>query len=184
MQKKSRKTLTPWQKSNIVQGMKNLLKFSRIRKLINTIFETGVLIKSFIGVFEFLGGLLFAFSGDLVANNFIIYMARQEIVEDPNDFIATHVISAANDLQPSVNVFPIVYLISHGIINILLSMALFRNKIWAFPLAMFGFGFFIFYQIYRYFHTFSLTLLALTLFDIFLLVFVWLEYRNRTVKAK
>lgn len=184
MQKKFRKTLTLWQKSNIVQKMKNFLKLSRIRRLIGTVFETGVLIKSFIGVFELLGGVLFAFSGDLVANNFIIYMAQQEVAEDPNDFIATHVISAANDLQPNANIFPVIYLISHGIINILLSMALFRNKMWAFPLAIFGFGFFIVYQIYRYLHTYSLALLALTLFDIFLLVFVWLQYKNRTARVK
>lgn len=158
--------------------MKNIFS----RKLIDKIFDVGVLLKAIFGFFEILTGILLAVSGKLVINNFIIGLAQQEIADDPNDLIANFLINSANNFYYNAHLFAIIYLAAHGAINIFLAAALFKNKIWAYPFAIGGFGIFIIYQLYRYFHTYSLLLLSLTLFDIFIVFIIWLEYNNKRKK--
>jgi uncharacterized membrane protein len=155
--------------------MKNILS----KKIIDRTFEVGILIKSFFGVFEILAGIVFAISGRLAINNLIIALTQQEISDDPNDFIANYLIKTANNFSTGTHIFAIVYLIFHGIINIFLAIALLKNKIWAYPWAITGFSIFIIYQVFRYFHTHSLLLLFLTLFDIFIVSVILLEYNNK-----
>jgi uncharacterized membrane protein len=148
------------------------------RKLIDKIFDVGIMVKAVFGFFEISAGILLALSGQLIINNFIINLAQQEIADDPNDLIANFLINSANNFYYNAHFFAIIYLIAHGIINMFLAVALLKNKIWAYPYAMGGFGLFIIYQIYRYFHTHSLLLLSLTIFDVFIVLIIWLEYRR------
>ena len=106
-------------------------------------------------------------------------MAQQEILEDPNDFIANYLIKTANYFASGSHIFAVVYLIFHGLVNISLAIALLKDKIWAFPWATAGFGFFIIYQVFRYFHTYSLLLLFLTVFDILIVLIIFLEYNKK-----
>jgi uncharacterized membrane protein len=152
------------------------------KKLIDKIFDIVILIKSFFGIFEVLAGIVLAISGRLIANNLIVALTQQEISEDPNDFIANYLIKTANSFSSGIHIFPIIYLIFHGLVNIFLAIALLKNKIWAYPWAMAGFGLFAVYQVYRYFHTHSLLLLLLTLFDIFIVAIILLEYKNKKKK--
>ena len=155
--------------------MKNILN----KKIIDKIFDIVILFKSFFGFFEILAGILFAVSGKLIVDNLILILTQQEIVEDPKDFFANYLIKTGNNFSNGGNIFAIVYLIFHGVINIFLAVALSKNKLWAYPWAITGFGFFIIYQSYRYFQTFSLPLLFLTLFDIFIVLIIWLEYTRK-----
>jgi uncharacterized membrane protein len=50
------------------------------------------------------------------------------------------------------------------------------NKLWAYPLTIFVFAAFCVYQIHRYTHTHSVTLILLTLFDLALIYLTWREY--------
>ena len=160
--------------------MKSILS----RKLIDRLFELGVLIKSFFGFFEILAGVVFAVSGRLVVNNLILSLTQQEISEDPSDFLTNFLIKTVNNYSAGSYIFAVIYLIFHGAVNMSLAVALLRNKIWAYPWAIAGFSMFIIYQIYRYFHTHSLMLLSLTVFDIFVVFIVWLEYKRRIRKTK
>ena len=62
--------------------MKNIF----VKKVIDKIFDVGILIKAVFGVFEFLAGTILALSGRLNVNNLIIALTQQEISEDPKDF--------------------------------------------------------------------------------------------------
>lgn len=156
----------------------------RVRSLIDKVFDVGVLLKAVFGFFEILGGILLAVSGKLVLNNFIIDLAQQEIADDPNDLIANFLINSANSFYYDAHLFAIIYLIAHGVINIFLAASLLKNKIWAFPWAIILFGAFIVYQLYRFLHTYSLALLFLTLFDIFIVLIIWLEWNRKKINAK
>jgi uncharacterized membrane protein len=149
-----------------------------INKIIDRIFDIGILIKSFFGFFEVFTGIVLAISGRLVVNNLVIALTQQEISEDQNDSIANYLIKTANNFSAGSHIFPVVYLLFHGIVNIFLAVALLKNKLWAYYWAMAGFGLFIIYQIYRYSYTHSLLLLFLTLFDIFVVLIILLEYRK------
>ena len=154
------------------------------RKLLDKLFEIGILVKAIFGFFEIFGGILFSVSDRFITSNFIIFMAQQEIAEDPNDLIANFIIKSANNLANGSQVFAVVYLILHGAANVFLAAALLKNKLWAYPWAVGIFGAFIIYQSYRFLHTFSLTLLFLTIFDIFVVLVIWLEYLRHKKKVK
>jgi uncharacterized membrane protein len=158
--------------------MKNIFN----NKLIDNIFDLGILIKSFFGFFEVLAGIVFAISGRLIVNNLIVALTQQEVSEDPSDYVANYLIKAANNFSAGTHIFAVVYLIFHGAVNIFLAVALLKNKIWAFPWAIFGFGLFMIYQTYRYYHNHSLPLLLLTIFDAFVILIIFLEYRKKIKK--
>lgn len=152
------------------------------KKSLDEIFEIGILIKSFFGFFEILGGFIFAVSGNFIVNDLIINFAQQEIADDPNDFFANYLIKLAGGFSSDTHLFAVIYLILHGIVNMFLAIALLKNKMWAYSWAIAGFSLFIIYQIYRYFHTYSLILLVLTLFDIFIVLLIFLEYKSKQKK--
>lgn len=148
------------------------------RKLIDKIFEIGVLVKALFGFFEIMAGIFIAVSGQMLIDNFLMDMAMDEIAHDPKDFIATHFIYWSVDIFTGSKIFSIAYLIFHGIINISLLVALSKKKAWAYLWAIIAFSVFIVYQIYKYLHTYSTMLLLLTLFDIFFVFIIFLEYRK------
>lgn len=148
-------------------------------KLIDEGFEIGILLKFLHGFFEILVGIFLATPGRLVTDNLIIVLTRAEIAEDPNDLIANYLIKLSNNISNSVNLFAVFYLVFHGIINTALAIALLKNKMWAYPLSIAIFSLFIIYQVYRYFYTHSLLLLLLTVFDIFVVVIIFLEYKRK-----
>ena len=149
------------------------------KKLIDKIFELGILAKFFIGVFEFLAGVVYLISGQAILNSFLIFLAQQEVADDPDDFITNYLTKMANNFSVGSHVFAIIYLIFHGIINIFLAVALSKNKIWAYPAAIVGFGVFIVYQSFQYSYTRSPLLLILTIFDILVVAVILLEYRRK-----
>ena len=149
------------------------------KKTIDKIFEIGVLIKALFGFVEILTGLAIALAGKLIVDNLLIALTQQEILEDPHDRVASALIKIGN----SFSLFAIVYLIFHGVMNIFLVMALLKKKFWAYYLAIAAISFFIVYQIYRYFHIYSIILLCLTVFDIFFVAIIFLEYRKLKKKA-
>lgn len=149
------------------------------KKIIDRIFELAILLKGIFGFFEILAGIVLAVSGKLVASNVIVALTQQEILEDPKDFIANYMIKVVNSFPVGGYIFPAVYLICHGVVNIFLAIALAKNKIWAYPWAISGFSLFIIYQVFRYFHTHSSLLLFLTLFDIFIVAAILWEYNSK-----
>ncbi len=147
-------------------------------KLLDRLFEVGVLIKAFFGFFEILGGIFLAISGGKIINNFIIFITQQEIIDDPNDVIANYLIRLTTDFSLGTQIFAISYLLFHGIVNIFLAIVLLKDKLWAYPLAISLLTGFIAYQIYRYFHSFSPILLFLIIFDLLVVLIIWLEYKR------
>ena len=160
------------------------MKYIFDKKTIDKIFEIGILAKSIFGFFDVLAGITLAVSGKLIVDNFIISFAQQEIADDPNDFIANYLINAANNFYGTTHVFAVIYLLFHGIINMFLAVALLKNKLWAYPWAITGFSLFAVYQVYRYLHTHSVSLLILTIFDILVILIVILEHRRHYKRVK
>lgn len=156
----------------------------KINKLLDKIFEIGVLVKAIFGFFEVLLGIIFAVSGKLILNNLIAAFITREIIEDPNDFFVNLLAKYVNNFSAGSYLFAVMYLIFHGIVNISLASALLRNKINIYPWAITGFSIFIIYQTYKYFYSHSLLLLAITVFDIFVVTVIILEYRRNYKKRK
>lgn len=154
------------------------------QKLIDKLFEIGIMVKMLFGFFELLAGVLFSFSKEIINDNFIINMAQQEIAQDisDKDIIADFLVKTANSVYQDSAVFAIAYLLFHGAVNIFLAVSLANEKAKTYP-AIIGFLLiFISYQTYKYFHSFSPSLLFLTGFDIIFVWIIWLEYKKRLKK--
>jgi uncharacterized membrane protein len=150
----------------------------KTQSVVHEAFEIGIFLKGFDGVLEIIGGFFLLVINPLTINKLVLVLTQHEISEDSADFIANLLISAAHNLSVSSQLFFIFYLFSHGAIKIFLVVSLWRKKLWAYPAAIIFFLLFIFYQINRYTYTHSTWLIYLTIFDIFIIVLTWLEYKN------
>lgn len=148
------------------------------RETVHKFFELSILLKALNAILEIIGGVAFLFISLERINYFIFILTQGELSEDPRDFIASHLVGFFQALSVSSQLFGGFYLISHGLIKILLIIALWKRKLWAYPLSIVVFMLFVVYQTFRYVQNGSPWLLALTFLDVFVIVFVLLEYNN------
>ena len=162
--------------------MNNLL--SRLENLpwLDRVFDVSITLKGLDGVLEVIGGLLLLFLTPHRLNAIVAFLTQHELSEDPKDFLATHLLSYAHSYTASTALFLALYLLSHGIIKIILVVALLQQRLWAYPWAIVFLSVFIVYQIYRLALHLSPGLLALTLFDIFIVGLTVLEYRKHKAR--
>ncbi len=143
--------------------------------LLDRAFAVGIILKGLDGVLEVVGGFLLLVVSPTTIDRLTRALTQHELSQDPHDFLANYVLHAAGSLTGSSIQFGAVYLISHGVVKIVLVAALLRSKLWAYPWMIAFLIAFIAYQIYRMTFAFSIGLLALTVFDILV---VWLTYRE------
>lgn len=143
--------------------------------LLDRTFAVGIILKGLDGVLEVVGAALLLLVSPATINRLVGYLTQHELSEDPHDFLATHLLHAADTLSASSVQFGAAYLLTHGVVKIVLVTALLKDKLWAYPWMIAFLAVFILYQIYRMTFAFSIGLLGLTLFDA---VIVWLTYRE------
>lgn len=151
-------------------------------KNIHAIFLLSVALKGLNALLEIFLGVLLFFSGEVV--HIITILVQGELVEDPTDFLATHIASALPYLSANTELFAAVYLLSHGLIKGGLVIGLLKNKLWAYPASLVFLALFIAYQLFRFTYTHSLFLILLTVFDLLVMWLVWHEYRFLKGKTK
>jgi len=144
---------------------------------IHQIFEISVLLKGAHALIECIGGLVLAFVSTSAIISLVNALTQEELIEDPNDFVATHLLSLAQNFTVSTRHFYAFYLLSHGVIKVFLVIGLLRNKLWAYPVSLVVLGLFIVYQLYRFSYTHGFGLIALTVFDVMVMGLIWHEYR-------
>ncbi len=111
-------------------------------------------------------------------NRFVWAVLHQELSEDPQDFVATHLVRSSQYFAGSGKYFASLYLLSHGAVKLVLVVALLRNKLWAYPLMIVTLAAFVCYQSYRFALSHSVAMILMTLFDVVILL-TWLEYRKQ-----
>jgi uncharacterized membrane protein len=100
-------------------------------------------------------------------------------VEDPNDFLATHLQNFTSTISPQTQTFAALYLLSHGVIKAVLVVGLLRNKLWAYPASLAVLALFVAYQVIKFLSSHSIALALLTLFDLVVMWLIWHEYRRK-----
>jgi uncharacterized membrane protein len=147
-------------------------------ELEHDVFRVSIFLKGLYSFFELLAGAVLLFGTSDRIFNFIHHIFRNELLEDAHDFIGNFVISLVGNLPQQMKVFIALYLLSHGIVKLALIIALWKEKRWAYPIAMGVFGLFIVYQIYRYILHPSLILLFLNDLDMVVIILTLLEWRR------
>jgi uncharacterized membrane protein len=144
------------------------------RRILDRTFDITIILKGIDGVIEVIGGvLLFVVSANSL-NTLAVRLTRVELSQDPDDFIAHHLLRLTADLHHA-QTFGAIYLLSHGAVKIVLVAALLRQQRWAYPAMLVFLIVFIGYQCYRMAYAPSIALALLTLFDGFV---VWLTWRE------
>jgi uncharacterized membrane protein len=146
-------------------------------KTIHRIFDISVALKGFHALIEILGGLaLYLVSTETIVGVINRY-SQDELVEDPHDFVATHLLKFAEGFSVEKHDFYAFYLLSHGLVKLVVVAGLLREKLWAYPASFVVFGAFIAYQLYRYSYTHDASLILLSIFDMFVIALAVHEYR-------
>lgn len=137
-----------------------------------------LLLKGAHAVLECIGGFLFIIVPTGVLTGLIETLTQDELREDPRDLIAVHLTEFAQTFSIATQHFFGFYLLSHGVVKLLLVAALLRGKHWAYPAALVTLTLLVAYQLYRYSYTHSPGLIALSAFDVIVLALIFAEYRG------
>jgi len=148
---------------------------------IHQFFEIGVILKAINAAVELGLGFLLLFVN---VGAILQALVQNEVVEDPDGFLARHANMLAGALSPHAQYVSALYLLSHGIIKAVLVYGLLRDKLWAYPASLAVLALFVAYQTITYTRTHSLALLLLTIFDLVLIWLIWHEYRQHAQKSR
>jgi uncharacterized membrane protein len=151
----------------------------RSKDLLDRTFEIGIILKGLDGLLEVIGGVLLLIVSPAAINRIVVALTQHELSEDPHDFVATHLLRVSHGLTGSAVGFAAAYLLLHGIVKVVLVLALLRNKTWAYPWTIAFLLAFIGYQLYRIVLDPTLGLSALTVFDAVIVWLTWREYRRQ-----
>jgi uncharacterized membrane protein len=144
------------------------------RRRLDRTFDITIILKGIDGVIEVIGGILLLVVSADSLNTLAVRLTAAELSQDPNDFVAHHLLRLTADLHHT-QTFGAIYLLSHGAVKIVLVAALLRQQRWAYPVMLVFLIVFIGYQCYRIAYAPSIALGLLTLFDGFV---VWLTWRE------
>src|SRR5260370_4219718 len=139
-------------------------------------FRVSISLKGLHALLETIVGIALRRIDPQTMNRFVSAVLHQELSEDPQDFVATHLVRASQYFAGSGKYFASLYLLSHCAVKLVLVVALLRNKLWAYPLMIVTLPPFVCYQIYRFALSHSVAMILLTLFDVVVILLTWLEY--------
>lgn len=142
-------------------------------------FEVGILLKGLDGLLELLGGGALLLTSQQAIRHAVIWLTRAELLDDPGDFVANHLVQLARQLSIGTQHFAGVYLIVHGAIKVGLVTGLLRGARGSYPVALVVLTIFIGYQCYRLAHLPSVSLLLLTVIDVVVVLLIAREWRLR-----
>ena len=146
--------------------------------IVHVAFELSLALKGAFALAEIAASIFAYFVTRQFLLDLVHAIVRTELTEDPRDFVANYLLHAAQGLSVSSQHFTAFYLLSHGVIKLWLIIGLWRRKPGYYPAAIAVFGLFIFYQLYRYSFTLSLSLLLITVLDVFVIGLTWIEYKR------
>ena len=103
-------------------------------------------------------------------------LMSHELNQDPSDILYRFISSILTSHPLYVTYFLAVYFIFWGVLDIVLSYNLIKQKMWAFPVSFILISFFILYELIRYTHTHSTILLFIILLDALILWLIQRQY--------
>ena len=142
-------------------------------------FHVGLVLKALDGLLEVAGGVVLLFVSPASIQHLVRGLVANELTQDPHDFIARHLLHSVAHLNRGTTLFGAAYLLSHGLVKLVLVVFVLRERLWAYPWLIAFLSAFIVYQVYRLALHLSIGLLGLTIFDSALVWLTWREYQGR-----
>jgi uncharacterized membrane protein len=142
-------------------------------------FEIFLILKGLDGLLEIAACLVLLLTPSETLSNWLNRLTAPELAEDPHDFIASHLLTAGDKFLAGSLLFAALYLLSHGIVKVVLVVAVLKDRLWAYPWMMTFLAVFIVYQSWLLIVDATPGLAALTIFDVAILWLTWREYLKR-----
>jgi uncharacterized membrane protein len=153
------------------------------KSILHQSFEVGISLKGVGGLLEVFCGVVIGLLKPAQMNEIVRRICAIVLVEFPH--IAAHVLDASQRWSDhGGTTFASLYLLSHGVVKVGLVICLWMNKLWAYPLTIVVFSLFVVYQLHRYTHTHSWTLIALSAFDAVIIYLTWQEYQQQKKRGQ
>jgi uncharacterized membrane protein len=146
-------------------------------------FRIGLFLKGLNGLAEVLGGILLLVIKPQQIDRLVNGITAGELRENPADFIANYIVSSAHHLTGASLLFGAVYLLSHGLVKLVLVVEVLRDRLWAYMALIVVTGLFIIYQLYSLiFVKVTISFVLLTIFDFIIVYLTQKEYRRHKTR--
>lgn len=152
------------------------------RNLTDRAFRISLVLKGLDGLLETIGGVLLLVIRPSQIDHLARWLTQGELSQDPHDFIANHILKTAHNLSGASLAFGAAYLLSHGLVKIVLVAEVWRDHLWAYVGLIGVTSLFVIYQVYRIIDKFSLSMLLLTIFDLIIIYLTQKEYRRHRAR--
>lgn len=153
--------------------------YSKFENVLYGIFEFGIFVKFFNGLWEIVSGFFILFLSKTAIDNLFYFLASRELLEDPRDIFFNFLFKFLENLSHNTQVFIAAYILIHGFLNLFLAIQLYRDKLWAYLAIITIMMVFVFYQIHRIILYHSTVLIVITIFDILFIILTWHEYNRK-----
>jgi uncharacterized membrane protein len=155
-----------------------VLNWFKPKTLLDKAYEIGLIIKGIDGTFELIGGILVLTLTPQFIRNFTHNVVDSELHQNPHNFIALHVLHAGDKLASGHNWFAAAFLLTHGLVKVVLVACLLLNKLWAYPYALGVLSLFLVYQVYALITSPGPGMAALSILDAVIIWLVWREWQH------
>jgi len=155
----------------------------RPKTLLDKTYEIGILIKGIDGLSELLAGLVLWMVSPVTILRVTSWLTRSALQKHPHAFLPAHISAIGHHLATGHNTFAVLFLLGHGLIKIVLVVALLRNLKWSYPFAFVTLGAFIAYQLYAIAVKPTFGMIFLTVFDGIIVGLVWREWQKYKLRS-
>lgn len=149
------------------------------KSLLDKTYEIGIIIKGIDGSLELIGGLLLLFLSSNTILSITNFLTQDALGENPHNFIANHIEKTGQHLASGQTTFAIAFLLTHGLVKVVLVICLLLNKLWAYPWALVALSLFLVYQIYLLVTKTTFSMAFLSVLDAIIIWLVWREWRHQ-----
>ena len=154
------------------------MPFFHAKTPLDRAFEISLLLKGLDGLLETVSGILFLF----VKPDLVLRLAHDMVGYHPDGFIGKHILDSAQHFGRGTAIFAALYLLSHGVVKLILVGAILREHLWAYPGLIIVTAAFVVYQVYHLiFINVTFSFIFLTLFDFVVIYLTTKEYGKQKV---
>lgn len=157
------------------------MEWFKPKTLLDKTYEVGIILKGIDGVLELIGAAALLFIPGHYFHAFSHWITELEAGSSHQGFISTHITRFGEELANGRHVFAILFLLTHGLVKVVLVVCLLRNKLWAYPFGLVALTLFLVYQLYEMAIRPTFGMGFLTVLDAIIIWLVWREWHQ--VKA-
>jgi len=151
----------------------------RPQTLLDKTYEIGIIIKGIDGVIELIGGILVLVLSPGTILNISQFFTQDALQKNPHNFLANHIDKAGHHLASGQTTFAALFLLTHGLVKVVLVTCLLLNKLWAYPWALVALSLFLVYQLYLLITRPTFGMAFLTVLDVIIIGLVYREWQHQ-----